>query len=178
MSEPAAERKRKRGFANEASVPVSNEWYTPAHVFEALGLDFDLDVASPGLERTPWIPARRCFTLADDALSQRWTGRVWCNPPYGDQVARFIGRLADHGDGIALVFARTDTRWFARAAATCDVVCFTAGRIQFVYSEPTRPANPPAGSALFAYGDTCAEALVRSGLGVCMAPLGTLRAQL
>jgi len=34
----------------------SDDYYTPAHIFEALGIEFDLDVASPegGI---PWIPA-------------------------------------------------------------------------------------------------------------------------
>jgi hypothetical protein len=34
----------------------SDEWYTPKHVFDALGCQFDLDVASPA-EGTTHVPA-------------------------------------------------------------------------------------------------------------------------
>ncbi len=41
----------------------SNEWYTPPRVFDAMpGVAFDLDVASPGREIVPWIPAREHIT--------------------------------------------------------------------------------------------------------------------
>ena len=39
---------------HEQSVGATDEWYTPPHVFEAMGCEFDLDVASPGQAVTPW----------------------------------------------------------------------------------------------------------------------------
>ena len=42
---------------HEQSVGATDEWYTPPRVFDALGCSFDLDVASPGQEVTPGIPA-------------------------------------------------------------------------------------------------------------------------
>src|SRR5690606_35780948 len=55
-------------------LPASDDYYTPAWLFDALGLTFDLDVASPpgGVE---WVPAARFYTVEDDGLSQPWTGR-------------------------------------------------------------------------------------------------------
>jgi hypothetical protein len=50
----------------------SEEWYTPSIIFEALGCRFDLDVASPGADVVPWIPADRHFTVADNGLERDW----------------------------------------------------------------------------------------------------------
>ena len=80
-------------------------------------------------------------------------------------------KLADYGDGIALVFARTDTKWAQTAISKADVVCFVSGRIHFYEGDTTTQAGSPgSGSMLIAFGPTCAAALRKSGLGVCMTP--------
>ena len=66
------------GFVHEAAVGNSVEWYTPKSVFDALGVGFDLDVCSPGLDKT-WVPAERALTIAEDGLTSPWNGFVWCN---------------------------------------------------------------------------------------------------
>jgi hypothetical protein len=53
------------------------------------------------------------------------------NPPYSG-VKTWMRKLTEHGDGIALVFNRTDTAWFPAGLAEATVVCFVAGRIKFV----------------------------------------------
>lgn len=77
----------------------TSEWYTPPGVFEALGVEFDLDPCAPpgGL---PWIPAKRSLSFKDDGLRAPWEGRIWLNPPYGNHTVRWLARLADHGVGI------------------------------------------------------------------------------
>ena len=51
---------------HEQCVGATDEWYTPAHVFEALGCQFDLDVASP-CERLH-VPTKCWLTVHDDGL--------------------------------------------------------------------------------------------------------------
>src|SRR2546423_1714623 len=102
---PLFETAPRRGFANEAGKPASVEWYTPPWLFGALGLTFDLDPCSP--VEGPVTPAKRHLTRLDDGLVAPWEGRVWLNPPYGAELPKWIGRLADHGDGVALVLSRT-----------------------------------------------------------------------
>lgn len=146
----------------------SNEWYTPPEVFDALGLRFDLDPCSPPLPDADWIPADRRISLPDDGLSAEWQGRVWLNPPYGREAGAWLRRLADHGNGIALVFARTDVRWWHATVPTADAVCFVEGRLTFLRpaGSPPAPGNSGGPSALIAWGEECAAALMRSGLGI------------
>lgn len=164
--------KSTQGFRHEASKGRSVEWYTPPELFEALGLCFDLDPASPP-GGVPWVPAARYFSVIEDGLNQAWHGRVWLNPPYGRGIGSWLARLADHGDGLALVFARTDTAWFHEAYRTATAVCFIKGRLQFV-SGCGRPAsNAGAPSMLMAFGVPCAMALTAARLGpVFLVPQG------
>jgi hypothetical protein len=150
---------------------ASDEWYTPPGVFAALDLTFDLDpCAPPG--GVPWVPAARSFSIEDDGLTQPWAGRVWLNPPYGAQTQLWVRRLAAHGHGIALVFARTDTRWFHDVTPTAHAVCFLAGRLNFLPADTTRidatrtNSNAGAPSMLLGYGEDCCAAIARAGLGL------------
>jgi hypothetical protein len=145
---------------------TSVEWYTPPEIFDALGLRFDLDPCSPpgGLG---WIPVERSYSRAEDGLAMEWRGRVWLNPPYGRQVGAWMRRLADHGNGVALVFARTDTAWWQEAIGRADALCFVTGRVRFIRGRDRiqPPGVSPAPSVLIAYGPECAAAVLRSGLG-------------
>lgn len=144
----------------------SDVWLSPSVVIERLGLDYDLDPCTiPG--GVPWIPATKTYSLPDDGLALPWSGRVWLNPPYGKRAAAWVERLADHGWGIALVFARTDVRWWHRAAPRASAVCFIEGRLTFVPGTgQSAPGNSGGPSALLAFGEDCARAVRRSGLGI------------
>jgi hypothetical protein len=145
----------------------SCEWYTPPEIFEALGLRFDLDPCAPRLPDADWIPARRRYSFPDDGLDLPWEGRVWLNPPYGRQAGRWVEALAEHGHGIALVFARPDVKWWHAAVPSASAVCFVRGRLTFLPGAgQAAPGNSGGPSALIAWGDDCAEALVRSELGL------------
>lgn len=158
----------RRGFTHEKPVEGETvEWFTPPEVFDALGISFNLDpCAAP---KGSFVPADHFFTKEDDGLSKAWFGRVWLNPPYGKETAVWLDRLIEHGDGIALVFARTDPAWAQRALAAADLVCFVSGRIRFINGSTMKPAGTPgAGSMLLAFGEEPAAALQGSGLGILM----------
>lgn len=95
------------GHKREQSKYKSVEWYTPAWVFEELGLEFDVDPASPH-DMESQVPAKVKYTIFDNGLKKPWNGKVWLNPPYGPKTAVWIRRMIQHNNGIALVFSRTD----------------------------------------------------------------------
>jgi hypothetical protein len=170
------------GFTHEPPAGGSPEWYTPPELFAALGLIFDLDPCAPALPVAPWIPTRTRFSLPDDGMARPWSGRVWLNPPYAAETARWVGKLAQHGNGIALVFVRSCTPWWQSAVARSTAVCFIAGRVNFREGSPAqrrgrrRDSRAGAPSCLIAFGDECAVALVGSALGV-VAELGAVDRQ-
>lgn len=142
---------------------------TPRPVLDALGgaHSFDLDPCAAPPPR-PWPTARRMVSLPDNGLIMRWDGRVWLNPPYeGQQMRLWLARLAEHGRGVALVNATTDTQAFQRfILGTAHGLFFIAGRLVFCdpQGEPIRARNGrvqnnPAPSVLAAYGQDDLERL-------------------
>lgn len=97
---------------HQSSRMISDVWLTPPAILAALG-PFDLDpCAAP--EPRPWPTADRHISLPENGLLTPWSGRVWLNPPYSREARQWIARLAEHGTGTALVFARTEAAWFVR----------------------------------------------------------------
>jgi hypothetical protein len=147
-----------------------DEWLTPPEIIRVLG-EFDLDPCSP-IQR-PWDTARKHYTLIEDGLLQDWFGRVWLNPPYGIETARWLRRLAEHGDGIALIFARTETQMFHDYVwSKADAILFLRGRLTFYRVDGSKPEyNGGSPSCLVAYGANNVVALDRSGIAgklVCL----------
>lgn len=164
------------GFAHESTINESVEWYTPPEIFDALGLEFDLDPCSPGKGKS-YVPAKKHYTIEDDGLTSPWAGTVWVNPPYGPHTKVWMEKLADHGDGIALVFARTDVKWFQEHGIKADLVCFISSRVKFFQGDiAKRGGSPGAGSMLLAFGEKSAKALLNSGLGACFSLVEPARA--
>ena len=159
------------GIGGHQSARMKNdEWLTPPHILAALG-PFDLDPCAPVVR--PWDTAVAHYSVLDDGLKRPWSGRVWCNPPYGKEADAWMARLADHGDGIALIFARTETAMFFRHVwPKADAVLFLEGRLHFHFVDGSRAkANSGAPSVLVSYGQSNAESLKSCGLPGKFVPL-------
>lgn len=144
------------------SSEAKDEWLTPPEVIKALG-EFDLDPSSP--VNRPWPTARNHYTVEDDGLLHEWMGRVWMNPPYGEETGVWMERLANHGDGVACIFARTETQWFFDTIwKKADAVFFFKGRLSFYHVTGEQGDSAGAPSVLIAYGRNNVEAIRRSGL--------------
>lgn len=149
---------------HHSAASLKDEWLTPPSILQLLG-PFDLDHCAPVCR--PWSMAAHHYTIEDNGLAQPWYGRVWCNPPYGLEAAKWLDRLAQHGNGIALIFARTETRmFFEHVWNRADAVLFIEGRLHFHHFDGTRAAaNAGAPSCLIAYGEDNALRLKNCRLG-------------
>lgn len=145
-------------------------WLTPPHILAALG-DFDLDpCAAP--EPRPWSTAKIMWSPPKDGLEPGWFGRVWLNPPYGNTAifTQFMAKMAQHQSGIALVFARTDAKWFYEITyPACKAILFLAPRLSFFQPNGiVYPNKAGAPSMLVAYSNEDAEVLKKCGLKGCL----------
>lgn len=142
----------------------TNTWLTPRSILDALG-EFDLDPCAT-ISMPEWVGAKTFLTENENGMERAWTGRVFMNPPYGRSWAKvykiddWMNKLSTHGNGIALVFARMDTRWWNKHVwSRADAVLFLHKRVCFC-DEQGRPSG--AGimtSALVAYGENNATVL-------------------
>lgn len=137
-------------------------WLTPPWIIEALG-PFDLDPCTP--VKMPWKTAARRYTPEDDGLAKPWKGRVWCNPPYGRACAAWLKKMAEHDNGICLIFARTETEmWHRWIWPYAEAILFLRGRIDFYMPDGSKRGNAGGPSCLVAYGEKNLHPLWDSGI--------------
>ena len=146
---------------------ATNDWLTPPHILKSLG-KFDLDPCA-SLHQSKKT-AKRQFTINDDGLSQDWFGRVWLNPPYGDQTEKWLAKMAKHQNGIVLIYARTDTTmFFDHVWNAANGIFFLRGRLSFINpNKLDNAADAPSGapSVLISY-DKKGERTNQSILKAC-----------
>jgi phage N-6-adenine-methyltransferase len=138
------------------------DYETPPSFMEGVVVEFgafDVDVAATVANSK----AARCWTPEDDGLAQDWAGlRCWMNPPYGRGIGEWVGKAATGGAAlvVALLPARTDTRWFHDHVYGKAEVRFLKGRIAFwLDGEPTgSPGKFPSMLAIWRAREKLADA--------------------
>jgi phage N-6-adenine-methyltransferase len=133
---------------------TSDDYWTPKWVFDALDLEFDLDVACPP-EGPLHTPTKAWYTQETDGLVSPWHGRVWMNPPFS-KANPWVRKFIEHRNGIALTVvgksAWCDTLW-----NTADAIVLLPRSMTFEQGAIFLP------TMLSAYGKECASALARVG---------------
>ena len=154
----------------------TNTWFTPQEIVTTLG-PFDLDPCTQTFR--PYDTAARhiCEDAGECGLASKWEGRVWLNPPYGKAIPKWLGKLADHGNGIALVFSRTETGWGQAMIGRADAVNFIKGRIAFIRKDGKPSTNAGTGSMLLAFGRENVEAIKRLPGVIFMQNAESIRAE-
>ena len=119
----------------------SHEWSTPQGLFDALdrSYHFTLDpCATPDNAK-----CERYFTKTNDGLKQKWTGRVFMNPPYGRCIAKWVRKAFEETQRnaelvLCLLPARTDTRWWHEYCMQGQIT-FIKGRLKFGKANNSAP---------------------------------------
>lgn len=142
---------------------TTTTWLTPPDIIKCLG-EFDLDPCAA--INQPWKTAKIHYTELDNGLINKWFGRVWLNPPYGSLMPPFLKKMAEHNNGIALTFNRTEIIAFDKYVwPIASAVLFKKGRIHFLRFDGSKGNNGSGcGSVFIAYGDENAERLKNSGI--------------
>lgn len=154
---------------HEQCVGASDEWYTPPHVFTAMAVRFDMDVAAPTDKTHLSVPTGHWLTAAYD--NPTWRGFIWMNPPFGGRngLVPWLDKFFAHGNGVALVPDRTSAPWWQTYADRADAVLFVAKKLRFIRPDGSEGASPAQGTTLLAAGERGVMALEnaqRAGLGL------------
>lgn len=108
----------------------SNEWATPQAFYDELNAEFHFDLDPCATESN--AKCDKFYTIENDGLQKDWGGaRVFCNPPYGRELHRWVKKCYDESRKpntlvVMLIPARTDTAYFH------DYIYHKAREIRFV----------------------------------------------
>jgi site-specific DNA-methyltransferase (adenine-specific) len=117
----------------------SSEWATPQWLFNLLNNTylFTLDPCSTDEN----AKCRKHYTKEENGLVQSWAGeRVFVNPPYGKEITAWVKKCFTESKNmaytnlhlvVALLPARTDTRWFHDYVYGKAEIFFIKGRLKF-----------------------------------------------
>ena len=139
---------------------ATDNWATPQDFFDKLHavFNFQTDVCASSEN----AKCAKFYDRAANGLVQEWKGSCGMNPPYGKHTPLWIEKMHNHRNGIALVFARTDCKWFHDYVAKADAILFLKGRVRFVDGfGVSGGSGAGSGSMLVAWGDECVQALGR-----------------
>jgi site-specific DNA-methyltransferase (adenine-specific) len=122
----------------------SNDWSTPQHFFDQLQEQFGEFTLDPCSNSSNY-KVKNHFTERDDGLKQSWAGHnVFMNPPYGRVIKDWLKKAYEESQVsgttvVALIPARTDTRYWHNYVMKGEAVYFVKGRLKFGNGENSAP---------------------------------------
>jgi hypothetical protein len=113
---------------------VTEHWSTPRDVYADLDREFNFTL-DPCPLRIPLAPGSKY-----NGLTMSWAGqRVFCNPPYGPGILKWIRKAREASIAVYLLPARTDTVWWHGWALLAEEVRFIKGRLRFGLAKNSAP---------------------------------------
>jgi len=113
------------------------QWETPDELFDFLNriYNFDWDLAGDSKN----TKCKKFYSKEEDALSKKWKGVCWLNPPYGEKKSKlsdWIKKSFDESNEgnckvVMLIPARTNTNWWHDYCMKSEEVLFIKGRPKF-----------------------------------------------
>lgn len=122
------------------------EWETPQELFDQLNKEFNFQFDVCASKEN--AKCERYYTKEENGLTKNWSfygGTKWMNPPYGREIGEWVRKAymwKKHGvKTVALLPARTDTKWFHNYIYKKDNVeiRFIKGRLKFGNSKNSAP---------------------------------------
>lgn len=150
-----------RLFAVHQELFTTDDYYTPAWIFDALELTFDLDVAAPQ-EGARHTPCRHHYSQSTDGLAQDWEGVVFMNPPYS-KATPWVKKFMLHKNGVALL-PMAKSQWFNDLWQDCEALVVLPKETLFEHAEHLR-GSIFLPVVLAAYGAQSVKALYQSKIG-------------
>lgn len=112
------------------------DWCTPQDFFDKLNQEFCFLLDAAATDKTS--KCQIYYTPETDGLRSSWNlgGTVFCNPPYGRQIGKWVKKAYEESKNgatvVLLIPARTDTKYFHDYILGKSEVRFIRGRITFV----------------------------------------------
>ena len=131
----------------------SNDWATPQDFYNQLDAEFGFT-----LDPCASQASAKCssfYTADDDGLSKNWEGQtVFMNPPYGRKIGNWIQKAYEEGEKgntrvVALIPARTDTKYWHNYCMKATEIRFVKGRLKFGQGNTKNSAPFPSAVIVF-----------------------------
>lgn len=130
-------------------------WCTPQDFFDRLDAEFHFVLDAVATKKS--AKCEKFFTPETDGLAQSWDcgGAVFCNPPYGRQIGKWVQKAFKESAGgypiVLLIPARTDTTYFHDYIYGKAEIRFIRGRLRFTDDNGTAADPAPFPSMVIIY---------------------------
>jgi len=108
------------------------EWATPQDFFDKLNKEFHFNVDVCATDEN--AKCKKYCTILKDGLKYDWNKQnVWCNPPYGRDISKWVKKASETTGGVVVMLlpARTDTKYFHDYIYGKAEIRFIKGRLKF-----------------------------------------------
>jgi len=135
---------------------LRQDWETPNQLFWMLNERFHFTLDACAIAANAKVP--RFLSPENDGLHSDWSGVVWCNPPYGRGLGKWVEkafreRHCERGPTVVMLLpARTDTSWFHDYVLRAEAVEFLRGRLEFEHPNRTGRSRAPFPSMIVVFG--------------------------
>ena len=132
-----------------------DDWETPQDLFDELHAKYNFTLDASATDENAKLD--NYYTIEDNALKQKWEGRVFVNPPYGREIKYWVEKaykesLESYNECVVMLIpSRTDTiYWHDFIFGKAKEIDFLKGRLKFeVNGKAGQPAPFPSAIVIY-----------------------------
>ncbi len=137
------------------SQPKTHEWPTPQPFFDTLNFEFGFTLDAAANKDNAKCAKFYSGEWGRDGLTNPWVGVVWCNPPYGTEIGKWVRKgyeSAQQGAVVVMLIpSRTDTAYWHDYVMKASEIRFVRGRLRF--GDAVASAPFPSAVVVFRSGE-------------------------